>query len=286
MSSTAVGLTLGQAPGQPDAMPPSRDQALVPAAPTAVAAAARLLCVSLHDVSPAAATALPKMVDLCRSAGVERFSLLVVPDWHGSSPLDRDPATADAIRRLAEEGCEIILHGLRHHADTQIPRGFWAWVKGTWFASGEGEFYGLDRDEARRRLDEGRAMFERAGLPSPRGFIAPAWLAGDGARQALTQSGLRYHEDTLRLYDLPATRSYFSPVIGFGPRRVWEREALLLYARLMAGALRFARVVRVALHPVDVADRRTARSAARLLQRQLRRRRPVTYSEALDLLAA
>ena len=48
------------------------------------------LLVSIHDVAPPHLPAVRRLWLMCRDAGVVP-ALLVVPDWHGSAPIERDP---------------------------------------------------------------------------------------------------------------------------------------------------------------------------------------------------
>ena len=70
--------------------------------------------------------------------------------------------------------------------------------------AGEGEFLGLSRADAATRIADGRALIEGViGRPID-GFVAPAWLYGDGAREALKEAGIPLAEDHLRVWS-PAT---------------------------------------------------------------------------------
>ena len=71
------------------------------------------LLVSIHDVAPPNLAAVQRLWKLCRDAGVVP-ALLVVPDWHGTAPIERDAAFLSWLRGAASEGAEIILHGERH----------------------------------------------------------------------------------------------------------------------------------------------------------------------------
>ena len=94
------------------------------------------------------------------------------------------PAYRAKLRAWAESGVEMLLHGWSHRDETGHHRGV-ASFKARHMTAGEGEFLGLSREEAARRLRDGRAALEDAIGRPVTGFVAPAWLCGDGARAAL-----------------------------------------------------------------------------------------------------
>jgi Predicted deacetylase len=59
------------------------------------------------------------------------------------------------------------------------------------YTQNEGEFYDLGYEEALRRITTARDQFRALGL-NPRGFIAPAWLLGNEAEQAVRDAELEY----------------------------------------------------------------------------------------------
>jgi predicted deacetylase len=71
------------------------------------------LLVSIHDVAPPNLAAVRRLWQLCRDAGVVP-ALLVVPDWHGSAPIEHDADFLTWLRGAVTEGAELLLHGERH----------------------------------------------------------------------------------------------------------------------------------------------------------------------------
>src|SRR5579872_2749662 len=71
--------------------------------------------VSIHDVSPAWSDEVLRAIALCADTGA-RPALLVVPNFHGRSPLLGDGAFCQRLRQLQAAGHEIYLHGLVHMA--------------------------------------------------------------------------------------------------------------------------------------------------------------------------
>jgi hypothetical protein len=87
-------------------------------------------------------------------------------------------------------GDELVLHGYTH-LDTAPRPTRWRerFLRGTY--SREGEFAALSADEAERRIRLGLDWFAQRGWPVS-GFVAPAWLLGEGAWQALRRFDFAY----------------------------------------------------------------------------------------------
>ena len=71
--------------------------------------------VSIHDVSPSCAHEVEAAIELCAAVGAFP-ALLVVPDFHGRSPLLGDPRFCERLRELQALGHEVYLHGLLHQS--------------------------------------------------------------------------------------------------------------------------------------------------------------------------
>ena len=77
-------------------------------------------------------------------------------------------------------------------------------LRAKYMTAGEGEFLGLSQADASARIREGRSLIEDIiGRPID-GFVAPAWLYGAGALQALSDEGVPLAEDHFRIWS-PAT---------------------------------------------------------------------------------
>ncbi|HEX8614913.1 MAG TPA: DUF2334 domain-containing protein [Telluria sp.] len=140
------------------------------------------LCVVIHDVAPATWTDCLRLFEAVREVADIALTWLVVPCWHGSEA--RSPAFEATLERLLVDGHELALHGYTHR-DSAAPASGWRsrFLRGV-YTEGEGEFAALDPDEARRRIALGLAWFDERGWPVS-GFVAPAWLLGDGAWEAV-----------------------------------------------------------------------------------------------------
>ena len=169
-----------------------------------------MLLVSIHDVSPARASSVTRLWNICIERGITP-ALLVVPNWHGEWPLESHPHFVQWIRARSDEGAEIVLHGERHD-EVGLRRNLtdhWrAWGR----THGEGEFLTLDGPAASERLDRGLQRLRNLGL-DPQGFVPPAWLARESTHQAAAAAGLKFSEDdhSVRLH--PSESRIRSPVV-------------------------------------------------------------------------
>jgi uncharacterized protein len=236
----------------------------------------RALLLSIHDVTPALEGRVRALWELCRARGVVP-ALLVVPNWHGEAPLERAPAFVRWIRTCADLGCELFLHGERHD-EHGVRRGW----RDAWRAWGrtarEGEFLSLDEAAARERIERGLACLRRLEL-EPIGFVPPAWLARPGCWRAVDGSGLRLSEDARAVHIHGAARRtrVASPVIRWSARTTMRAHGSSVVAAARWSMQRRAPVVRIALHPGDLAHPRTTRSVAVALDRWLGDRPATAY---------
>src|SRR5262245_60000904 len=110
--------------------------------------------VSIHDVSPAFEDEVELALERCAAYGIKP-ALLVVPNFHGESPLLDHPAYCARLRELQREGYEIYLHGFFHKSR---PREVSGGSGAAWFvaqkvvSAGEAEFSDVTPEEARQRL--------------------------------------------------------------------------------------------------------------------------------------
>jgi predicted deacetylase len=204
----------------------------------------KLLLASIHDVGPRFESEIDALAArLERHIGSMRFAMLVVPDHWGQAPLASSPAFAAKLRRWADQGVEMFLHGWSHRDDS-AHAGRAASFKAKHMTAGEGEFLGLDLAEARRRMQAGRAVVEDAIGRPVAGFIAPAWLYGDGAREALAAEQFAIAEDHMRVW-----RPSDGAILARGPVVTWASRS---HARI-ASSIGFAAIARHAFAPISVA---------------------------------
>ncbi len=136
------------------------------------AASERSVLLVLHDVAPHSWPMYEPFVAAVDKLGTVRMTWLVVPDFHRRSPLGDDTVFQQRMDERLERGDELALHGYYHCDDSPAPRTLHDYFMRriyTW----EGEFYGLNTQQALARLEAGVEMFRRQNWPL-HGFVAPA----------------------------------------------------------------------------------------------------------------
>lgn len=239
------------------------------------------LLLSIHDVSPRFEAEVDRHVDRIVPLAEHRFAMLVVPDHWGSAPL-KGSGFERRLRGWAEAGVDMFVHGW-FHRDTAEHRSMSSQWRARHMTAGEGEFLGLDEAEAERRMTDGRALIEDIiGRPAA-GFIAPAWLYGEGARTALARSGFALAEDHFRVWQPASGR-----VLARGPVVTWASRSRgrILASRLAAATLRHtlgrSATVRIAVHPGDAHVPALMHSIDRTMRRFIRTHRVARYTDLLE----
>jgi predicted deacetylase len=207
--------------------------------------------------------------------------MLVVPDHWGESRLAVGSDFARMLRGWADEGVEMFVHGWFHRdlaAHTGLTK-----FKARHLTAGEGEFLGLTATEAARRMADGKALLEDIiGRPAS-GFVAPAWLYGPGALEALAPSGFALAEDHMRVW-CPQTGATLArgPVITWASRTPARTASSLAFAALARIALRPLKDVRIAVHPGDVTKTSIVASIHRTVRSFTATRQVSRYSDLLS----
>ena len=234
----------------------------------------RFVCVVLHDV--AASTRAACMRTLAAVAEVAELptTLLVVPRHHG------EPATPELLEWLrlrSRKGDELALHGWSHRDDLAAA-GFVDRLRRNVYTRGEGEFWALSEREATRRIEAGIAWFREHGFPLA-GFVAPAWLLGAGAWEALAMQRFEYTATLRELVHRPGRRAVASQSSVYSPASAWRRQVSLLWNGMVSRLERRNRLLRIELHPRDADFAPVRRSWQRALERALGDRRAVTVAD-------
>jgi predicted deacetylase len=210
--------------------------------------------VSIHDVSPLWRLEVEDALDLCSAAGATA-ALLVVPDYHGRSPLLEDTSFCARLRELQHAAHEIYLHGFNHRTEPRPPRlslrerARWTLAQRV-ASAGEAELADLPEDEGRARLAAGERVLTAAGLRVD-GYVAPAWVMPRWLLPALAQRGCRYTEDHLRAYD-PLAGTWRTSVVVNWASRSWVRLLSTVAWSRAARVTRRLVPVRIAIHPADM----------------------------------
>jgi predicted deacetylase len=240
------------------------------------------LLVSIHDVSPKFESQVDRLADLVtRDMTDSRFAMLVVPDHWGTSPIRPGSPFAARLRAWSDVGVDMFVHGW-FHIDCSEHDGALARFKAKRMTAGEGEFLGLDHATARERMADGRKLIEDIiGRPAA-GFIAPAWLYGDGAMAALAEEGFALAEDHMKVW-CPATGEVVArgPVITWASRSRWRIASSLAVAALARAALPRRAAMRVAVHPGDTSVPALLDSISRTISTLSRGARFARYRDLL-----
>ncbi len=237
------------------------------------------LLVSIHDVTPALEAPVRVLWALCRANGVTP-ALLVVPDWHGAWPLEAHPKFVQWLHTCVAEGAEIFLHGERHD-EVGLPRAWRDELRAVGRTAKEGEFLTLDHAAATARIARGLARFTSLAL-QPIGFVPPAWLARDTTHDVVREQGLHVSEDADAVHvhraSTPLVRVRLdAPALRWSGRTTLRAWGSRLTAAVRWHTLRRTPLVRLALHPQDLAHPVTAASVAQEVRRWTRARRVIRY---------
>jgi predicted deacetylase len=239
----------------------------------------RTLLASIHDVSPRFECEVNQLVDLLHPHVGDRIAMLVVPNHWGDAPIVRGSPFAARLRSWAERGFEMFLHGF-YHRDESAYVSASDKVRARMMTAGEGEFLGLSESQASARIADGMALLEDViGRPIA-GFVAPAWLYGQGARDALTAANVPIAEDHFRVWS-PATGKQ----LASGPVITWASRTRMRLASSLAAAAALRhmpmRTLRVGVHPPDISHPVLVRSITRTLQTASKRRTAARYADLL-----
>lgn len=234
------------------------------------------LLVSIHDVTPALEPGVRRLWTLCRAHGVTP-ALLVVPEWHGAWPLEAAPAFVAWLRECARLGAEVLLHGERHD-EVGLRRGWPDAVRAAGRTAREGEFLTLDRAAADVRIGRGLDRLRALGL-EPVGFVPPAWLAREATHASVRDHGLAVSEDAAGVRVLRRGARLRAPAVRWSGRSAFRAHASRAVAAWRWRVHRRASLLRLALHPQDLAHPVTAESVAREVARWTAARRALRYGD-------
>ncbi|MDK4805137.1 MAG: polysaccharide deacetylase family protein [Novosphingobium aromaticivorans] len=221
-------------------------------APATPVAPRKRLLASIHDVSPRFERQVDMLAErLSGHLGTGRFAMLVIPDHWRGAPIAGNAAFQARLRGWADMGIEMFLHGWAHKDETPATQGL-AGFKGKHMTAGEGEFLNLSHAQAVERMSAGKALVEDILGRPVAGFIAPAWLYGEGAHAALSELGFALAEDHMKVWR-PADGMVLAkgPVITWASRSKARIASSLWFSALARQALPALRTVRVAVHPGD-----------------------------------
>lgn len=241
----------------------------------------RKLLLAIHDVSPRFETQVDRLRNwLGGRVSEDKIALLVIPNHWGDAPIRAGTPFAGRLRGWAERGSEIFVHGW-HHWDASVHRSASARLKARFLTAGEAEFLGMDRASARARMHDGKALLEDITGRGVIGFVAPAWLYGQPALEALADCGFGLAEDHWKIWQ-PETGTVLcrSPVLTWASRSRARVAASLAAAEMLPLLTRGSQVARIAVHPGDTTVPALMASIDRAVVR-FRDRRVARYRDLL-----
>ena len=196
---------------------------------------------SIHDVMPSTLDATERIAAQLADAGVERLTLLVVPDtgW--------DTATLARLRSLTNRGAALAGHGWRHRIAGI--RNLRHRLHSLLISRDVAEHLALDRQGCLALMRDCFAWFGAHELPSPSLYVPPAWAMGDVRESDFDELPYRQYETLSGIYDSATGRWSRTPMIGFEADtplralacRTWNRFNLAVGS----GPVRFS------VHPSD-----------------------------------
>lgn len=231
------------------------------------------LCVSIHDVAPDTWTECELLLQAVRAVADIPLTWLVIPHYRGNRA--RSHQLESTLERMLAHGHELALHGYTHTDDGPAGAGPVSALVRTVYTEGEGEFAAIDEQEARRRIELGLEWFRDRGWPVS-GFVAPAWLIGPDAWQAVHAFPFLYTTTFTHFHLLAQKRQVFSPSLVYAARNKGGRVLSPVAASTVACLLKDAPLVRFSLHPRDAHYPALVRHAQRLIARLLDSRMPLT----------
>lgn len=238
----------------------------------------RRLLASIHDVAPKFEDAIDILVDrLEKHVGAAKFAMLVVPDHWDEAPLSAAPVFQAKLRRWADAGVEMFLHGWRHRDDAPA-MGF----AQKHMTAGEGEFSALSASEASARIADGRKIVEDAIGRPVAGFIAPAWLYSRGTLDAVRDAGFALAEDHMKVWQPMSGRTVArGPVITWASRSPGRIRSSLMVAAAARALPQALPTARIAVHPGDVTVPALLASIDATFARFAATHRPSRYADLL-----
>lgn len=238
--------------------------------------AGKALVVSIHDVSPVTRVRTEQILADLKATGLNRASLLVVPDHHHRGLVSEDSTFARWLESACAQGHEAVLHGYFHLRENKTADGPLKRLITRSYTAGEGEFFDLGKAAARRLLDRGRAAVEDCGVKVS-GFIAPAWLLGAEAEQAVREAGFEYTTRIATVSDFETGIAHRSRSQVWSVRAGWRRTCSLAWNGFLFDQTIETPLTRIGIHPPDWDHPAIREQILRLVGKALAARKPMTY---------
>ena len=213
-------------------------------------APADFVVVSVHDVAPCTQQITSTIISELSTHGVRVCSILVVPDYHHEGLFARHREFVTWLRMLEADGHEVVIHGYFHERSPQTRETLRDKFVTRFYTQKEGEFYDLSYEEALRRITTARDEFRAHGL-KPRGFVAPAWLLGNEAEQAVRDAQLEYTTRLRSVCDLRSGSIFPARTLVYSVHNGWRRGLSRSWNAALFHLLKTKPLLRISIHPPD-----------------------------------
>jgi uncharacterized protein len=237
---------------------------------------ARALVVSIHDVSPLTQQATQTFLDRLRALGVDKCSLLVIPNHHHHGHFLDDKNFCEWLIAQGAAGHEIVIHGYYHQRQCKAAESLWQRLMTQTYTQGEGEFYDINEAQATALVTKAQAEFAQLGF-HPAGFIAPAWLLSEAGGRAVRKAGFAYTTRIGVVLNLASGARYDSPSMVYSVRNGWRRAVSLAWNASLFLRLKNNPLLRIGLHPPDLDHAAIWKHIAKYTALALEDRTPMTY---------
>ncbi|MEP7062046.1 MAG: polysaccharide deacetylase family protein [Betaproteobacteria bacterium] len=242
----------------------------------------RLVAIVVHDVAPATWPQCRTLLGMIDALGAPPVTLLVVPHFHRRARARDSREFIDAMHERRARGDELVLHGCFHVDDAPAPRGLRDFVARRVLTRGEAEFAAISGEEARKRMQQGIALFHDLGWPL-HGFVPPAWQLNDATRRVLDSAAHRFDYVPVKqgIYRLPGWNFEATANYCYSPDRRWRRAMSRAQIAIERARHGNRRLLRLSLHPLDARFAPTVAHWRRLITAALASRRAVTKHQAM-----
>src|SRR5215472_10608883 len=241
-------------------------------------AAADSVVVSLHDVAPRTQQITSTIISELSAHGVRVCSILVVPDYHHEGCLAKHREFVTWLRSLETDGHEIVIHGYFHERPPQREETLRDKFMTRFYTQHEGEFYDLSYEEALRRITTARDDFRALGL-KPRGFIAPAWLLGNEAEQAVRDAELEYTTRLRTVCDLRSESTFPARTLVYSVHNNWRRALSRSWNAVLFRLMKSKPLLRISIHPPDYSQPMIWKQILGFISAMKGERTPTTYQD-------
>lgn len=202
---------------------------------------------SIHDVMPHTLDNILDILDNLNNKGIPPCTLLVVPG------LDWQPGQVDILRKLADQGYELAVHGWYHHTDVRRWRHR---IHSLLISRNVAEHLSMTRNDILQMMERGFEWFIDQDLPEASLYVPPAWAMGELRGSDLLQTPFTLIEGSFAVW----YRSHKSeihrlqlPLTGYEADTIWRELFLRTWNRHQPAIAEEKNIpLRICIHPFDL----------------------------------